>query len=101
VNTISEKEKARRESARELLGTVSCIVGILCGVGGVLFAILGASDNVSAGVIGAVLGIFGFFLGQRRLAVVAIVIGVATVFFMAAASTGLIPGVSPVGHGYD
>ena len=101
MNTISEKEKARREAARELLGTVSCVVGILCGVGGVIFAILGASDNVSAGVIGAVLGISGFLLGQRRLAVVSIVIGVASIFFMAAASTGLIPGVSPMGHGYN
>jgi hypothetical protein len=101
VNTISEKERARKESARELLGTGSCIVGILCGIGGILFAILGASDNVSAGVIGAVLGIIGFFLGQRRLAVVAIVLGAATVFFMAAASTGMIPGVSSRGHGYD
>jgi hypothetical protein len=101
VNTISEKEKARREAARELLGTVSCIVGILCGAGGVLFATLGASDNMSAGAIGAVLGISGFLLGQRQLAVVTIVIGAATVFFMAAASTGLIPGVSPMGHGYN
>ena len=101
MNTISEKERARRKSARELLGTVSCIVGILCGIGGILFAILGASDNVSAGVIGAVLGIIGFFPGQRRLAIVAIMLGVAAVFFMAAASTGMIPGVSPMGHGYD
>jgi hypothetical protein len=54
-----------------------------------------------SGGIGAVLGIIGFFLGQRRLAIVAIVIGVAAVFFMAAASTGMIPGVSPIGHGYD
>ena len=60
-----------------------------------------ASHNVSAGVIGAVLGISGFLLGQRRLAVVSIVIGVASIFFMAAASTGLIPGVSPMGHGYN
>lgn len=101
MNTISDKERARREAGRELLGTVSCIVGMLCGIGGILFAILGASDNVSAGVIGAVLGIIGYFLGQRRLAIVAIVIGVAAVFFMAAASTGMIPGVSPVGHGYE
>ena len=27
--------------------------------------------------------------------------GLAAVFFMAAASTGLIPGVAPLGHGYD
>jgi hypothetical protein len=101
VNTLTKKERARKDAAKELLGTVSCIVGILSGVGGMLFAVFGASNNVSAGVIGAVLGIFGFLLGQRRLAVAAIVIGVVTVFFMAAASTGLIPGVSPLGHGYS
>jgi hypothetical protein len=28
-------------------------------------------------------------------------LGVITVFFMAAASTGLIPGVTPPGHGYN
>ena len=31
----------------------------------------------------------------------AVVLGAAAVFFMAAASTGLIPGVAPLGHGYD
>ena len=101
MNEVSEKERARKEAARALLGTVACLVGILCGVGGTLFAILGASDNVSAGAIGTTLGILGYFLGQRRLAVAAIVIGVITVFFMAAASTGLIPGVPPLGHGYN
>jgi hypothetical protein len=101
VNTLTEREQERKAAAKGLLGTVSCVVGILCGVGGILFAVLGASNNVSAGVIGAVLGIFGFLLGQRGLAVAAIVIGVLTVFFMAAASTGLIPGVSPLGHGYN
>ena len=94
MNTGAEREKARKDAARVFLGTVFCVVGILCGVGGILFAILGASNNVSAGAVGAV-------LGQRRLAVADIVIGVITVFFMAAASTGLIPGVTPVGHGYE
>jgi choline-glycine betaine transporter len=101
LNEVTEQEQARKEAARALLGTVSCIVGILCGAFGILFAILGASNNVSAGAIGAALGILGYFLGQRRLAVAAIVIGVITVFFMAAASTGLIPGVPPLGHGYN
>ena len=56
---------------------------------------------MSAGAVGAVLGILGYFLGVRRLGVATIVLGVVTVFFMAAASTGLIPGVGPFGHGYD
>lgn len=101
MNTVTEKEKERDQAVKGFLGTISSIVGIVFGVGGILFAALGASDNVSAGALGAVLGIAGFLLGQRRLAVAAIVIGVITVFFMAAASTGLIPGVTPLGHGYQ
>ena len=76
-------------------------MGILFGAGGILFALLGASANVSAGAVGAALGILGYFLGARRLGAATIVLGVVTVFFMAAASTGLIPGVAPLGHGYD
>ena len=41
-------------------------------------------------VIGLLLGAGGF-----------VVLGIAAVFFMAAASTGLIPGIEPLGHGYD
>jgi hypothetical protein len=47
------------------------------------------------------LGVLGYFLGVRRLGTVTIVLGLVALFFMAAASTGLIPGVSPPGHGYD
>ena len=82
-------------------GRISCVVGILFGAGGILFALLGASANVSAGAVGAALGILGFFLGARRLGAATIVLGVIAVFVMAAASTGLIPGVTPVGHGYN
>jgi hypothetical protein len=47
------------------------------------------------------LGILGYFLGARRLGAATIVLGVAAVFFMATAATGLIPGVETLGHGYD
>jgi hypothetical protein len=87
--------------AKLLGGRISCVVGILFGAGGILFALLGASANVSAGAVGAALGIVGFFLGARRLGAATIVLGVIAVFVMAAASTGLIPGVTPVGHGYN
>ena len=43
----------------------------------------------------------GYFLGARRLGAASVVLGTAAVFFMAAASTGLIPGIEPLGHGYD
>ena len=95
------KGERREGMAKLLLGRISCIVGLLFGAGGILFALLGASANVSAGVVGAVLGILGYFLGVRRLGVATIVLGVVAVFIMAAASTGLIPGIGPFGHGYD
>lgn len=96
-----EREEARKGAAKALLATVSCIVGLLSGAGGILFALLGASANVSAGAVGAALGILGYFLGARRLGAAAIVLGVISVLFMAAAATGIIPGVGPFGHGYD
>lgn len=96
-----DKDEGRKGLATLLAGRISCIVGILFGAGGILFALLGASANVSAGAVGAALGILGYFLGARRLGAATIVLGVVAVFFMAAASTGLIPGVAPLGHGYD
>ena len=93
--------KGREGTAKLLLGRISCIVGLLFGGGGILFTLFGASINVSAGAVGAVLGILGYFLGMRRLGAATIVLGVVAVFVMAAASTGLIPGVTPPGHGYN
>jgi len=91
-----------REGAAKLLGgRISCVVGILLGAGGILFALLGASANVSAGAVGAALGILGYFLGARRLGAATVVLGTVALFVVAAASTGLIPGVAPVGHGYS
>jgi hypothetical protein len=96
-----DKREERRNAAKLLLSRVCCIVGLLLGAGGILSALLSASNNVSAGAVGAALGIVGYFLGERRLGTATIVLGVIAVFIMAAASTGLIPGVTPVGHGYD
>ena len=56
---------------------------------------------MSAGAVGAALSVLGYFLGTRRLGAATIVLGMITVFFMAAAATGLIPGVEPLGYGYD
>lgn len=69
--------------------------------GGIVLAILGASVNLSAGAVGIALGVLSYFLGVRRLGAATIFLGVITIFFMAAASTGFIPGVAPAGHGYD
>src|ERR671910_1270822 len=43
------------------------VVGLLFGARGILFTLLGASANVSAGAVGAALGVLGYFLGMRRL----------------------------------
>jgi len=51
--------------------------------------------------VGIALGVLGYFLGARRLGAASVVLGTAALFFMAAASTGLIPGVAPPGHGYN
>ena len=83
------------------MGGICCLVGLLFGAGGIVFAILSASVNLSAGAVGIALGLVGYFLGVRRLGAAAIAAGAIAPFFMAAASTGLIPGVAPPGHGYD
>jgi len=95
------KSEERANVAKLLGGRICCLVGLLLGAGSILFALLGASANVSAGAVGLALGVLGYFLGARRLGAATVVLGIVAVFFMAAASTGLIPGVTPVGHGYD
>jgi len=84
---------------KQYLGRISCVVGLL--FGGILFALLGPSANVSVGAMGAALGVLGYFLGVRRLRTATILLGVVAVFFMAAASTGLIPVVTSPDHEYD
>jgi hypothetical protein len=95
------KGKGRESIAKLLAGRISCVVGLHFGAGGILFALLGASANVSAEAVGAALGVLGYFLDERWLGAATIVLGVVAVFFMAAASAGLIPGVAPAGHRYD
>jgi len=83
-----------------LLGRICC-VGLLLGAGGFAVAILGESVDLSAGAVGIALGVLGYFLGARRFGAASVVLGTAAVFFMAAVSTGLIPGVAAPGHGYN
>jgi hypothetical protein len=40
------------DAVKQDLGRLYCVVGLLFGVGGILFALLGASAKVSAGVVG-------------------------------------------------
>jgi hypothetical protein len=87
--------------AKRLGGLISCVVGLLLGLGGIVGALLGASDDVSSGVLAMVLGVLGYSLGARRLGAATVVLGTVALFFVVAASTGLIPGVAPLGHGYN
>src|SRR5919112_513336 len=88
-----DKGEGPKGAAMLLGGRISCIVGILFRARqrGILFALLGASANVSSGAVGVVPGVLGYFLGARPLGTVTIVLGVIDVFFMGAAATGLIP----------
>jgi hypothetical protein len=97
----TDQGRKREAAPKLLLGRICCLVGLLFGAGGIVFSILSASVNLSAGALGIVLGLVGYFLGVRRLGATTIAVGVIALFFMAAASTGLIPGVAPPGHGYD
>jgi hypothetical protein len=95
------KGEEREDALKLLLGRICCVVGLLFGTGGIVFAILGTSVNLSAGAVEIALGILGYFLGARRLGAASVVLGTAAVFVMAATSTGLIPGAAPPGHGYN
>ena len=95
------RDKERKDAIKVLGGTISCVVGILLGVGGIILALLGASDDVSSGVLAMVLGVLGYSLSARRLGAATVVLGTVALFFVVAASTGLIPGVAPLGHGYN
>ncbi|MDQ3791639.1 MAG: hypothetical protein M3341_03155 [Actinomycetota bacterium] len=94
-----DESRERADQARLLGGRISCLVGMLLGVGDTVLALVGGSPGVSSGAVGIGLGIVGFLLGARRLALVTVV-GVAALFFAVAASAGLVPGLEPAGHGY-
>ena len=85
--------KKREERVRLLVGRLSCLIGVLLGSGCVVSALLGVRPNVSAAVVGIGLGVVGHFLGSRRLATVAVVLGVAALLIGMATIEGLIPGI--------
>jgi hypothetical protein len=91
-------EAGREEQVKLLAARIVCGVGLLLGVGVIVAAFLGA--NISAGALGAALGILGYFLGARGLATATVVLCVAAIFFGLAASQGLIPGIEASDHNY-
>jgi hypothetical protein len=86
--------------AKRLGGLISCVLGLLLGVGAIVGTLLGVTEDVSTGVVAMVLGTLGYSLGARRLGAATVVLGAVALFFVAAASTGLVPGLAPSGHGY-
>ncbi|MDQ3923525.1 MAG: hypothetical protein M3309_06325 [Actinomycetota bacterium] len=57
------------------------------------------APNVTAGAVGAMLGVMGYALGARRLAAFAVILSVVVLFFGLAASEGLIPGIEGCDRG--
>jgi site-specific recombinase len=94
-------EEKGKKQARRLGGVLSSVLGLLLGLGGIVGGFLGLTEDVSTGALAIVLGVLGYYLGARRLGAATVVLGTVALFFVVAASTGLIPGVTPLGHGYD
>ncbi len=84
--------------AKLLAGRIVSAIGVLFALGGFIGGIFGGAANISAGAVGAALGVLGYFLGSRRLGTAAIIISVAALFFVLAASQGLIPGIDASDH---
>ena len=90
-------EKARKEAAKSFFALVVCVVGILLGLVGLVtpfFTGPATTADVSIQAVGILLGILGYYMGTRRLAIMAIALCIVAIFFGLAASQGLIPGFS-------
>ncbi|MGI9049836.1 MAG: hypothetical protein ACR2GU_10780 [Rubrobacteraceae bacterium] len=88
-------ERLKNETGAMLLGgRISATLGLLLAIGGVIGAFLGIGAGVSAGAIGIVLGLIGYFLGARKFGLAVVIISTGALFFGLAASQGLIPGIN-------
>jgi hypothetical protein len=94
-----ERGAGREHQVMLLAGRISCVLGLLLGLGGIAAALLGGGASISPGAVGAALGILGYFLGSRRLGTVTVLLCVAALFFGLAASQGLIPGMEASDRG--
>jgi hypothetical protein len=48
----TDQGREREDALKLLLGRICCIAGLLFGAGGIVFSILSASVNLSAGAVG-------------------------------------------------
>lgn len=90
---VEERSTERGRQVKLLAGRISCIIGLLLGLGGIVAAFFGGGAGITPGAVGAALGVLGYFLGTRRLATATVLLCVAALFFGLAASQGLVPGV--------
>jgi hypothetical protein len=81
-----------------LAGKISCLVGIILAIVGVLSTLFGYGASIALEAMGVVCGILGYSLGSRRLGILTVILCVATLFFGVAAGQGLIPGVEGYGR---
>jgi hypothetical protein len=89
-------DKQRKEAAKSFFARVVCVVGILLGLVGLItpfFTGPATTADVSIQAVGILLGIVGYYLGARRLAIVAVGLCIVAIFFGLAASQDLIPGI--------
>ena len=95
-------EAKGKDQAKRIGGLISSVLGLLLGVGGIVGALLGGvTEDVSTGALAIMLGVLGYSLGTRRLGAATVFVGTLMLFFVVGASTGLVPGVEPSGHGYN
>ena len=83
---------------RLLAGKISCLIGIVLAVVGVLTTLLGYGASIALEAVGVVFGILGYSLGSRWLGVLTVILCVVTIFFGVAAGQGLIPGFEGYGR---
>jgi hypothetical protein len=89
-------DEQRKEAAKSFFALVVCVVGILLGLVGLVtpfFTGPATTADVSIQAVGILLGIVGYYLGARRLAIAAIALCIVAIFFGLAASQGFVPGI--------
>lgn len=95
----AQMEPERGEEQVKLLGgRIVSVLGLLLVLGSVISvftAQTAATSDISAGAVGALLGLVGYFLGARKIGLAVAIVAVATIFFSLAATQGVIPGAEP------
>src|SRR3712207_8426350 len=54
-----------KNQAKRVGGWIACVPGVLLGLGGIVGALLGATEDISAGGLAIVLGVVGYSLDRK------------------------------------